>query len=47
VYGARPLKRFLQKQWKVMVEFALISGTVKENSTLTFHVKNDELELKG
>jgi hypothetical protein len=25
---------------------ALISRTVKENSTLTFRVKNDELELK-
>ncbi len=47
VYGARPLKRFLQKHLENQLARALISGTVKENSTLTFRVKNDELELKA
>jgi len=45
VYGARPLKRFLQKHLENQLARALISGTVKENTTLTFRVKNDELEL--
>ena len=47
VYGARPLKRFLQKHLENQLARALISGAVKENATLTFRVKNDELELKG
>jgi ATP-dependent Clp protease ATP-binding subunit ClpB len=47
VYGARPLKRFLQKHLENQLARALISGTVKENATLTFRVKNDELELKA
>ena len=47
VYGARPLKRFLQKHLENRLARALISGTVKENSTPTFRVKNDELELKA
>ena len=47
VYGARPLRRFLQKHLENQLARALISGTVKENSTLTFRVKNDELELKA
>jgi ATP-dependent Clp protease ATP-binding subunit ClpB len=47
VYGARPLKRFLQKHLENQLARALISGTVKENTTLTFRVKNDELELKA
>jgi len=46
VYGARPLKRFLQKHLENQLARALISGTVKENTTLTFRVKNDELELR-
>ncbi len=46
VYGARPLKRFLQKHLENQLARALISGTVKENTTLTFRVNNDELELR-
>lgn len=46
MYGARPLKRFLQKHLENRLARALIAGTAKENSTLTFRVKNDELELR-
>jgi ATP-dependent Clp protease ATP-binding subunit ClpB len=47
VYGARPLKRFLQKHLENRLARALIAGEVQNNSTLTFRVKNDELELKA
>jgi ATP-dependent Clp protease ATP-binding subunit ClpB len=46
VFGARPLKRFLQKQIETKLARALISGQVKENSTVTFEVVNDELVMR-
>ena len=45
VYGARPLKRFLQRQLETRLARALISGEVAENSTVTFKVKGDELVM--
>jgi ATP-dependent Clp protease ATP-binding subunit ClpB len=46
VYGARPLKRFLQRQIETKLARALISGEVAENSTVTFKVKGDELVME-
>lgn len=43
VYGARPLKRFLQKQVETHLAKALIEGTVKEGDVVTFKVKDDAL----
>ena len=45
VFGARPLKRFLQRQIETKLARALISGEVAENSTVSFKVKGDELVM--
>ena len=43
VFGARPLKRFLQRHLETRLARALISGEIAENSTVTFKVKGNEL----
>ena len=45
-YGARPLKRFLQKQVETQLARALVSGEVEEGCEVTFFVKDDELVMK-
>ena len=45
VFGARPLRRFLQRQIETKLARALISGEVKEDSTVAFKVKGDDLVL--
>jgi ATP-dependent Clp protease ATP-binding subunit ClpB len=45
VFGARPLKRFLQRQIETKLARALISGGVAENSSVTFKVKGEELVM--
>ena len=45
VYGARPLKRFLQKQVETRLARALISGDINEGDTATFTVQDDELTM--
>ena len=45
VFGARPLKRFLQRQIETKLARALISGDIAEDSTVTFKVKGDELVM--
>jgi ATP-dependent Clp protease ATP-binding subunit ClpB len=43
VFGARPLKRFLQRNVETKLARALIAGEIGEGSTVTFTVENDEL----
>jgi len=45
VFGARPLKRFLQRQIETKLARALIGGTVKEGTDVTFKVAGDELVI--
>src|SRR5258708_5109895 len=45
VFGARPLKRFLQRHLETRLARALISGEVGEDPGVTFKVKGDELVL--
>jgi ATP-dependent Clp protease ATP-binding subunit ClpB len=45
VFGARPLKRFLQRHLETRLARALISGEVGEDSVVTFKVKGGELVL--
>ena len=45
-YGARPLKRFLQKQVETQLARALVAGEVEEGSSVAFSVKDDELVMK-
>ena len=46
-YGARPLKRFLQRQIETKLARALVSGEVGEGTTVTFQIRGDELVLEG
>ena len=46
VFGARPLKRFLQRQIETKLARALISGEVAEGSEVKFSVKDDALVMK-
>jgi ATP-dependent Clp protease ATP-binding subunit ClpB len=43
VFGARPLKRFLQRNLETKLARALIAGEVSEGAALTFTVSNDAL----
>jgi ATP-dependent Clp protease ATP-binding subunit ClpB len=43
VFGARPLKRFLQRHLETRLARALITGEVGEGADITFTVQNDEL----
>ena len=43
VFGARPLKRFLQRNLETKLARALLSGEVQQGSDLTFSIREDEL----
>jgi ATP-dependent Clp protease ATP-binding subunit ClpB len=45
VFGARPLKRFLQRHLETQLARALIAGDVTEDAKVTFKVKDGELVL--
>ena len=45
-YGARPLKRFLQKQVETQLARALVAGEVNEDSKVAFTVKDNALLMK-
>lgn len=46
VFGARPLKRFLQRQIETRLAKALITGEVAEGSEVKFTIKDDALVMK-
>ena len=46
VFGARPLRRFLQREIETKLARAIVSGAVPENSTVTFKVKGRELVME-
>ncbi len=46
VFGARPLKRFLQRRIETQLARALISGDVAEGTEVRFSVKGEELVMK-
>jgi ATP-dependent Clp protease ATP-binding subunit ClpB len=46
VFGARPLKRFLQRNIETKLARALIGGEIAEGSTVKFSVKDDQLVMK-
>jgi ATP-dependent Clp protease ATP-binding subunit ClpB len=45
VYGARPLKRFLQHQLETRIGRAIVSGEVADGSALTVGMKGGELAV--
>ncbi len=46
VFGARPLKRFLQRQIETRLARALVSGEVGEGRDVVFRVKDDQLVME-
>lgn len=46
VFGARPLRRFLQKQIETKLARALIAGDVREDNSVTFVVEEDGLTMR-
>ena len=47
VFGARPLKRFLQRHVETRLARALVSGEVPDGSTVKFTISKDELVMKS
>ena len=47
VFGARPLKRFLQRSIETKLARALLSGEVHDGSDLTFTVRDDALNFEA
>ncbi len=47
VYGARPLKRFLQKQLETQLAKALIAGDVPDGAEVTVTTDGERLEVKS
>jgi ATP-dependent Clp protease ATP-binding subunit ClpB len=43
VYGARPLKRFIQREVETRIGRALLSGEIHDGSTVTVDADGDEL----
>jgi ATP-dependent Clp protease ATP-binding subunit ClpC len=47
VYGARPLKRFIQRQFETKLAKALLKGEIQDQSIVKVFVENDELQFKS
>ena len=47
VYGARPLKRYLQKNVETLAAKVILEGKVSMGDTICFYVENDKLEVKS
>jgi ATP-dependent Clp protease ATP-binding subunit ClpB len=45
VYGARPLRRYLQRELETRIGRALIAGDVIDGATMQVDLKNDELAI--
>ena len=46
VYGARPLKRFVQKKLETLIARKLLTQEILPNTTVTIDSKDDELYVK-
>ena len=46
VYGARPLKRYLQSNVETLIARAILGGNLKEGDTITVDVENGVLTAK-
>jgi ATP-dependent Clp protease ATP-binding subunit ClpB len=47
VYGARPLKRFLQRHLETVLSRQILAGTIPENSLVTVSFKKDQLTFES
>jgi len=46
IYGARPLKRFMQRELETKIGRTLIAGDILDGTTITVDLHNDELVIK-
>lgn len=46
VYGARPLKRFIQRSVETKLAKEIIAGSIKERSSVAITAENDEIQLR-
>jgi ATP-dependent Clp protease ATP-binding subunit ClpB len=46
VYGARPLRRFIQREVETRIGRALLSGEILDGATITLDVADDELVVR-
>lgn len=46
IYGARPLRRYLQKRLETPMARELIAGTIRDGSHVTVDFQNDELKIQ-
>ncbi|GER87818.1 hypothetical protein KDW_19800 [Dictyobacter vulcani] len=46
-FGARPLKRVIQKEIENRIAQGILAGTVRDGSHITFDVSNGKLEMKS
>ena len=46
IYGARPLKRFVQKKLETLIARKILSQEILPNNTVTIDCQNNELYLK-
>jgi len=46
VYGARPLKRYIQRNIETKLARAIIAGSIHEGSTVEIIIENDEVAIK-
>ena len=45
VYGARPLRRFIQREVETRIARALIAGEIREGATIAVEAHDDELAV--
>jgi ATP-dependent Clp protease ATP-binding subunit ClpB len=46
VYGARPLRRFIQREVETRIGRALLSGQILDGATITLDAEGDELAVR-
>ena len=46
VYGARPLKRFVQKKLETLIAKNILANKILPNTTITVDCENNELYIK-
>jgi len=46
VYGARPLRRFIQRNLETLLAREIIAGTIEENSTVQIVLTDGKIALK-
>ena len=46
MYGARPLRRFIQREVETRIGRALLSGEILDGATITLDAEGDELVVR-